>query len=194
MTHSVNNLPHFSSESDQAPSGNATKRPEPAPSVSAHSFPDPHTLSSYSTDSLREQLCLMNQMIDDVCRTQRMKDEHGEGPLRGSPFVQEIQDAPMPSHFRLLMLEAYDDNSNLTEHVTVFAVQMTLYGISDTIMCRAFLTALRGIARGWYSQLPPSSIHSFDQLAREFEANFLSSTRPKPTVVDAHPSWSSRLS
>ncbi|RWW76927.1 hypothetical protein BHE74_00014943 [Ensete ventricosum] len=147
MTHSVNNLPHFSSESDQAPSGDAAKRSEPAPSASSRSFPDPDTLS-YSTDSLREQLRLVNQMIYDVRRTQRTKDEHGDGPLRCSPFVQEIQDAPIPSHFRLPMLEAYDGSSNLTEHVTAFHVQMTLYGMSDAIMCQAFLTTLRGIARG----------------------------------------------
>ncbi|RZR97664.1 hypothetical protein BHM03_00026893 [Ensete ventricosum] len=66
--------------------------------------------------------------------TLRTKDEHGEGPLRGSPFIQEIQDAPIPSHFRLSMLEAYDGSSNLMEHVAVFHAQMTLYGMSDAIV------------------------------------------------------------
>ncbi|RRT59714.1 hypothetical protein B296_00045595 [Ensete ventricosum] len=88
MTRSVDNLPHFSPKSDQAPSGDAAKRPEPAPSASGHSFPDPNTLSSDSIDSLREQLRLVNQRIDDVHKTLRTKDEHGEGPLRGPPFVQ----------------------------------------------------------------------------------------------------------
>ncbi|RRT38722.1 hypothetical protein B296_00049334, partial [Ensete ventricosum] len=170
----------FSPKSDQAPSGGAAKRPEPAPSASVRSFLDPDTLSLDSTNSLREQLRLVNQRIDDVRTTLRTKDECGEGPLRCSPF---IQDAPIPSHFCIPMLEAYDGSSDPTEHVVAFHAQMTLYGTSDVIMCRAFLTTLRGIARGWYSRLSPSSIDSFDQLAREFKANFLSSARPKPTIV-----------
>ncbi|RWW59945.1 hypothetical protein BHE74_00033086 [Ensete ventricosum] len=83
-------------------------------------------LSSDSTGSLRQQLCLVNQRIDDVRRTLRMKDEHDEGPLYNSPFIWKIQDAHIPSHFRLPMLEVYDDSSDLTEHVAAFYAQMTL--------------------------------------------------------------------
>ncbi|RWV83160.1 hypothetical protein GW17_00055271 [Ensete ventricosum] len=60
---------------------------------------------------------------------------------------------------------------------------MAFYGMSDAIMCSAFLTTLRRIARGWYDRLPLASIHSFDQLAREFEANFYASAQLKPTVA-----------
>ncbi|RWV95330.1 hypothetical protein BHE74_00031461 [Ensete ventricosum] len=48
-----------------------------------------------------------------------MKDERAKGPLHGFPFVQKIQDAPIPSHFRLLMLEVYNDSSDPTEHVVL---------------------------------------------------------------------------
>ncbi|RRT67457.1 hypothetical protein B296_00015730 [Ensete ventricosum] len=95
-------------------------RPVPTPRASVRSLPDPDTLSSDSTDSLREQLRLVNQRIDNVRKTLKTNDERGESPLRGSPFIQEIQDAPIPPHFRLPMLEAYDDNSDPMKHIATF--------------------------------------------------------------------------
>ncbi|RRT57907.1 hypothetical protein B296_00018149 [Ensete ventricosum] len=76
------------------------RRPTSTPSASIHSVLDPDTLSSDSTDSLRAQLRL-----------------HEESSLGGSPFIPEIQDRPIPQHFQLLMLEAYDGGSDLMEHV-----------------------------------------------------------------------------
>ncbi|RWW69657.1 hypothetical protein BHE74_00022730 [Ensete ventricosum] len=134
VTQPVNDLPRFPLESDQAPSGDAARRPTSIPSTSVCSLLDPDTLSSDSTDSLRAQLCLMNQRINDVHTTIRIKDERGKSPLCGSPFTQEIQDTPIPQHFRLSMLEAYNGGSDPMEHVAVFQVQMALYGTSDAII------------------------------------------------------------
>ncbi|RWW46354.1 hypothetical protein BHE74_00047721 [Ensete ventricosum] len=120
MTRSADDLPHFPLESDRAPLGIAAKRLMPTPSASVRSLPDPDTLSSDSTDSLREQLHLVNQRIDNVRKTLKTNDERGESPLRVSPFIQEIQDAPIPPHFCLPMLEAYDDNSDPMKHIATF--------------------------------------------------------------------------
>ncbi|RZR81717.1 hypothetical protein BHM03_00008011 [Ensete ventricosum] len=117
--------------------------PLPVPRSIACSTQNTTPLSSNSTDSLRAQLHLMNQRIDDVQKDViRSKEGLRESFTGGSPFILEVQDKLIPKHFRLPMLEAYDSSSDPMEHIAAFRAQMALYGNSDAIMCRAFLTTL----------------------------------------------------
>ncbi|XP_065007972.1 uncharacterized protein LOC135638651 [Musa acuminata AAA Group] len=117
------------------------------------------------------------------CEFQKSRGETGEGSSGGSPFTPEIQDKPIPLNFRLQGLETYDGGSDPAEHIAVFWAQMALYGTSDALMCRALPTTFRGPARAWFNWLLPSSILSFDQLAKEFEQNFLASMHPRPSMA-----------
>ncbi|RRT53497.1 hypothetical protein B296_00035601 [Ensete ventricosum] len=129
--HPPDDLTRLHPKLEPAPVGDTIGRCAPTPSASVRSVLDPNTLSSDSTNSLRAQLRLMNQRIDDVRKE-------------------------------------------------VIRSQMALYETSDAIMCRAFLMTLRGTTWIWYNRLKPTSICSFDQLAKEFESNFLTNCNAIP--------------
>ncbi|RWW45415.1 hypothetical protein BHE74_00048745, partial [Ensete ventricosum] len=65
--------PQIPTAFQHVPSSDATRHPTPAPNASTRSLPDPDTLSSDSTDSIRAQLRLVNQRIDDVHKTIMIK-------------------------------------------------------------------------------------------------------------------------
>ncbi|RWW77656.1 hypothetical protein BHE74_00014167 [Ensete ventricosum] len=167
----------------------ASPTPTPAQSQSRSYNPAPteldlDTLSTDTTDSLREQVRRVHQRLDEVQKeVLKSREEVEESSKGGSPFTPEIQSKPLPATFRLPALKPYDGSDNPMEHITTFRAQMALYDTSEALMCRAFPTTLRGSARTWYSRLKLVSIPSFDSLAKEFELNFLTSARPRPTTA-----------
>ncbi|RRT31343.1 hypothetical protein B296_00059047 [Ensete ventricosum] len=145
---------------------------------------DLDTLSTDNVDSLREQVRGVHQRLDEVQKeVLKSREEVGKSSNGGSPFTPEIQSKPLPATFRFPALKAYDGSGDPTEHIATFRSQMALYDTSEALMCRAFLTTLRGSVKTWYSRLKPAFIPSFDSLAREFELNFLASARPRPTTA-----------
>ena len=56
---------------------------------------------------------------------------------------------------------------------------MHLQGVPDEIMCRAFPTTLKGLARVWFSKIPPNSVSSFKELNKLFVNNFIGRQRHK---------------
>ena len=62
-------------------------------------------------------------------------------------------------------VENYNGNKDPLDHFESFKTLMHLQGILDEIMCRAFLTTLKGLARIWFNRLTPNSISSFKELS-----------------------------
>ena len=90
-----------------------------------------------------------------------------------SPFAQEIQTCSVPGRFKLPTLESYDGTTDPVDHWQQYGNIMSLQAVADGIMCRAFVTTLKGSARMWYNGLPPNSIQSFQELGAKFVAHFL---------------------
>ena len=56
---------------------------------------------------------------------------------------------------------------------------MHLQGVPNKIMCKAFLTTLKGPTRVWFSKIPLNNVGSFEELSKLFVNNFIGGQRHK---------------
>ncbi|XP_075675004.1 uncharacterized protein LOC142644235 [Castanea sativa] len=80
-------------------------------------------------------------------------------------------------------VESYDRSKDPLDHLESFKTMMHLQGVPDEIMCRAFLTTLKGPARIWYSRLTPNSIITFKELGAQFVSHFIGDHRYKKSIA-----------
>ena len=74
-----------------------------------------------------------------------------------SPFTLSINSFPLPQKFRMPQIESYDGIKDPLNHLETFKTLMHLQGVPDEIMCKAFPTTLKGLARIWFSRLTSNS-------------------------------------
>ncbi|KAL0301755.1 UNVERIFIED_CONTAM: hypothetical protein Sradi_6452300 [Sesamum radiatum] len=68
------------------------------------------------------------------------------------------------ANFRLPDLSKYDGTKDPQEHVSAFELVMNLYGHTDPINAKLFVTTLAGNAQEWFTSLPSGTIESYSQL------------------------------
>ena len=117
-------------------------------------------------DQMRENIRRANPIDDLVHRTD-------------SPFVASINSHPLPSKFKMPSLDSYDGTRNPCDHIVTFKTTMHLQGIPNEIMCKAFPTTLKELARVWFSKIPPNIVSSFEELSMLFVNNFIRGQRHK---------------
>ena len=117
-------------------------------------------------DEMRENMRMVNSVEDLVHRTD-------------SPFTALINGHPLPPKFKMPSLDSYDGTRDTFDHIATFKTTMHLQGVPDEIMCRAFPTTLKGLARVWFSKIPPNLVSSFEELSKLFVNNFIGGQRHK---------------
>nr|KYP60821.1 hypothetical protein KK1_023235 [Cajanus cajan] len=70
----------------------------------------------------------------------------------------------LPFGWKPLHIDRYDGTTDSDEHIDLYTTQINIYTNEDAILCRVFLTSLKGTALNWYTQLPVESIDSFGTL------------------------------
>ncbi|XP_023902124.1 uncharacterized protein LOC112013972 [Quercus suber] len=119
---------------------------------------------------------VMDEMRENMKRANLVKDlVHRTNSL----FTASINGHPLPPKFKMPSLDSYDGTHNLFDRIATFKTTMHLQGVPNEIMCRAFLTTLKGPARVWFSKIPPNSISSFEDLSKLFVNNFIGGQRHK---------------
>ena len=68
-----------------------------------------------------------------------------------SPFTASVNCFPLSHKFRMPHIDNYDGVKDPLDHLETFKTLMHLQGVADEIMCRAFPTTLKGVARIWFS-------------------------------------------
>ncbi|XP_030964820.1 uncharacterized protein LOC115986099 [Quercus lobata] len=69
-----------------------------------------------------------------------------------SPFTASVNCFPLPHKFCMPHIDSYNRVKDRLDHLKTFKTLMHLQGVADKIMCRAFLTMLKGAARIWYKK------------------------------------------
>ena len=100
------------------------------------------------------------------------------------PYHAHYDAMPYPKGYQKPSFEKFDGvNGTPHEHLTHFYSACGETSQSDALLIRQFVQSLKGPAFTWYTQLPPSSIHTWDDMHKSFLAHFVSSER-KISIMD----------
>ena len=77
-----------------------------------------------------------------------------------SPFNVEVQQAPLPTGFKMPTMAAYEGKTNPLDHLDAFNDQMDLLQVTTLAHCRCFAVTLSGTAKKWIRQVELETVVS----------------------------------
>ncbi|KAL0464281.1 UNVERIFIED_CONTAM: hypothetical protein Slati_0315700 [Sesamum latifolium] len=113
----------------------------------------------------------------------RQMEPHTLTLRRGSPFEEKIITAHL-MNIRVPQLTSYSrERGDPRDHIDQLITAMDMIDANEEMLYRNFRTTLVGRAQTWFSQQPPGSIYSFEQIAQKFVQHFASNKRlPKNPI------------
>jgi len=91
------------------------------------------------------------------------------------PFMDEIMTTRLPKSWKNPTLDRYDGTSDPDKHINAYVAQLSIYTTDTQLYCKVFPASLRGMALSWFTQLPPKSVDSFENLKVKFATQFATS-------------------
>ncbi|CAL2227449.1 unnamed protein product [Prunus armeniaca] len=107
-------------------------------------------------------------------------------PVQGyrKPFPSHYDAIPFPKGYQRPIFDKFDGvSSSPHEHLAHFYSACGETSQSDALLVRQFVQSLKGSAFTWYTQLPPGSILTWDDMQKAFLAQFVSSKK-KVSIMD----------
>ena len=123
-----------------------------------------------SLEERRPRNATMDAMSRALCRATR------------SPFLRDIEGAPMPSRFTRPPFNSYDGKTDPVEHVSHYIQMMSLHTHNDALMCKVFPSSLGPTTLRWFNGLRKDSIYSFSELIQEFGVWFMTCSQVSQPV------------
>uniref|UniRef100_A0A2N9FKC7 RNase H type-1 domain-containing protein n=1 Tax=Fagus sylvatica TaxID=28930 RepID=A0A2N9FKC7_FAGSY len=135
---------------------------------------------SFKQPERQDRRSSSSRQLDHPDRSSRDPDDkttHNLVHRADSPFIPSIADFPLPSRFKVPLLENFDGTKDPFDYLEAFKTIMQLQAVPEEVMCRAFPLGLRGSAKVWFNKLESESIGSFVQLSHAFIDHFIGSQR-----------------
>ncbi|KAL2249585.1 UNVERIFIED_CONTAM: hypothetical protein Sindi_2432200 [Sesamum indicum] len=126
-------------------------------------------ISRAEVDGVSKQIAMLRKQIDKLKRHGELVSQH-----RNSPSCNQILIEIVTPNFRMSDLPKYDRTRDPQEHLAAFDLVMNLYGQSGPINAKRFVTTLTSKAQEWFTNMPPDSIESHEQLIQKFTFHFAS--------------------
>ena len=131
-----------------------------------------------ATSRRREDLSIVSPINDEInklrARLKKLVARNTEAALLTitSPFSAKIQQAPLPTGFRMPTMATYEGKTDPQDHLDTFNDQMNLLQVTTLSHYKCFAVTMSGIAKKWVWQIESETVVFWGQLSVMFMCQF----------------------